>query len=264
MRIAWLTDLHLNFLDPAGVDALCSTIAAGAPDAVLLTGDISEAGPLERHLRMLEAHLLRPIYFVLGNHDFYRGSIAGVRAGIRDLCAASSHLKWLSDTGVIPLSDHAGLVGHDGWADGRAGDYDGSEVFLNDYRLIAELTHPDAGVRLARMQALASEAAEHLRTTVASALAKHAHVLVATHVPPFREACWHEGQISSDDWLPHFTCVAVGEVLVELMGRNPARRMTVLCGHTHSAGRADVLPNLVVHTGAAQYGRPHVQSFLEV
>lgn len=37
------------------------------------------------------------------------------------------------------------------------------------------------------------------------------------HVPPFREASWHQGRISDDDWLPHFTCKAVGDVLREAM-----------------------------------------------
>ena len=34
--------------------------------------------------------------------------------------------------------DEVGLVGHDGWSDGRAGNYAGSDVFLSDYLLIDE------------------------------------------------------------------------------------------------------------------------------
>ena len=40
--------------------------------------------------------------------------------------------------------------------------------------------------------------------------------------------------------------------------------MTVLCGHTHSPGEAQVLPNLLVLTGGAEYGRPEVQRVLTV
>ncbi len=40
--------------------------------------------------------------------------------------------------------------------------------------------------------------------------------------------------------------------------------MTVLCGHTHSPGEAQVLPNLHVLTGGAEYGRPEVQRVLTV
>ena len=34
-----------------------------------------------------------PLYFVLGNHDFYRGSIAGVRDSVAKLCATSERLS---------------------------------------------------------------------------------------------------------------------------------------------------------------------------
>jgi hypothetical protein len=40
--------------------------------------------------------------------------------------------------------------------------------------------------------------------------------------------------------------------------------MTVLCGHTHSAGEARVLPNLRVLTGGAEYDRPEMQRMLTV
>ena len=89
-------------------------------------------------------------------------------------------------------------------------------------------------------------------------------VIVLTHVPPFREACWHRGRVSDDEWLPHFACRAVGEALVEAMAAHPECEMTVLCGHTHSAGEAQVLPNLRVLTGGAEYGRPEVQRVLTV
>ena len=84
-----------------------------------------------------------------------------------------------------------------------------------------------------------------------------------THVPPFREACWHEGQISDDAWLPHFACKAVGDRLTALARAHPEHTLTVLCGHTHSAGVAWILPNLKVYTGAAEYGNPIVQRVLE-
>ena len=88
--------------------------------------------------------------------------------------------------------------------------------------------------------------------------------MVLTHVPPFREACWHEGRISDDNWLPHFTCKAVGDALLEAMAAAPDHRMTVLCGHTHGGGEAQVLPNLRVLTGDARYGQPVIQRILGI
>jgi hypothetical protein len=40
--------------------------------------------------------------------------------------------------------------------------------------------------------------------------------------------------------------------------------MTVLCGHTHGGGQAQILPNLRVLTGGARYGRLELQQVLEV
>ncbi|HTN89531.1 MAG TPA: hypothetical protein VL242_37900 [Sorangium sp.] len=41
--------------------------------------------------------------------------------------------------------------------------------------------------------------------------------------------------------------------------QRPERRIEVLCGHTHGAGVAEILPNLLVRTGGAEYGEPAVQ-----
>ena len=209
--------------------------------------------------------LQRPVYFVLGNHDFYRGSIAGVRESVRQLCAVCPNLHYLPDAGVVRLTEETCLIGHDGWGDGRHGDYHGSDVLLNDFGLIGEFGgfDEDPNTRLAKLLALGDEAGAHFRKVLPDAL-KYRHVQVLTHVPPFRESCWHEGQISNDDWLPFFTCKAVGDALAEAMTAASNRTMTVLCGHTHGGGEAQVLPNLRVLTGGAVYGKPEVQQALEV
>jgi Icc-related predicted phosphoesterase len=41
MKLAWLTDLHLNFVGRNSVEGLCATIGASNADAVLITGDIA-------------------------------------------------------------------------------------------------------------------------------------------------------------------------------------------------------------------------------
>jgi len=205
-----------------------------------------------------------PIYFVLGNHDFYHGSITAVRDTVAREAASSRWLRWLPLSGVVPLTANATLIGHDSWADGRLGDFFRSDVMLNDYVLIRELRGLSKQELYAKLNALGDEAAEFLGKLAAEALALRRNVIVLTHVPPFRESCWHEGQISNDDWLPHFACRAAGDRLAALMSAYPDHTMTVLCGHTHSSGFARILPNLVVHTGAAQYGQPTIQQVLEL
>lgn len=266
MKLAWLTDVHLNFLRPAGLDAFLGSLADTEADAFLIGGDVGEAPDVGRHLNAIDNALRRPVYFVLGNHDFYRGSITRVRKTVRQLCAACPDLHWLPDAGVVRLTADTCLVGHDGWGDGRLGDYHGSDVLLNDFGLIAEFGgfDEDPAERLSKLHALGDEAAAHFRAVLPDALARFRHVLVLTHVPPFREACWHEGRLSNDAWLPFFTCKAVGDVLAEAIRTHLDREMTVLCGHTHGAGEAEILPNLRVSTGGAMYGEPRVQRVIEV
>src|SRR5262249_42453391 len=102
--LAWLTDLHLNFLREPAQEAFLSSLVDTAADAFLLGGDIGEAPNVARYLNALDNTLQRPIYLVLGNHDFYKGSIAGVRAEVRQLCAACPNLHYLADAGVVPLT----------------------------------------------------------------------------------------------------------------------------------------------------------------
>jgi len=85
-----------------------------------------------------------------------------------------------------------------------------------------------------------------------------------THVPPFKEACWYQGKMGNDDWLPYFACKATGDVLLEMAQVRPDCHLTVLCGHTHHSGTIQMLPNLYVKTGSAEYGQPHVEEILTI
>lgn len=275
-RLAWVTDPHLDHASPSAVAALFAQLGELSVDALLIGGDVGEAHSFAGFLEDIAAHAGCPAYFVLGNHDYYRGSIDAVRGQARQLSQSRPNLTWLPDLPVVRLSDRTALVGHGGWGDARAGDFLASNVILTDYALIrelAEIAGASSPAELAfadhhsilspalrdRLQQLGDEAAEHLRTAVQAALAWAEHVIVLMHVPPFLEACWHEGRLSDGNWAPHFTCLAAGEALRSAMESAPDQRMTVLCGHTHGAGRADLLPNLRVITGGAVYGAPALQ-----
>ncbi|WP_224984221.1 metallophosphoesterase family protein [Geomonas agri] len=263
LRLAWMTDPHLNFLDIDTRKEFCSSINNLKVDALLISGDIGEAVGIESYLRTLMENVEPPVYFVLGNHDYYRGSIADVRSRAARVCAESKRLIWLPQAGLIQITPDACLIGHDGWADGRFGNFLGSKVMLNDYRLIEELKGLTSAERLEKLHYLGDEAAEHFMKLLPRAVQKYKQVIVLTHVPPFREACWHEGEISNDDYLPHFSCKAVGEVLRKAMVGVEAQ-MLVLCGHSHSPGEARILPNLLVKTGKAVYGNPAVNEIITV
>jgi hypothetical protein len=80
-------------------------------------------------------------------------------------------------------------------------------------------------------------------------------IVVVTHVPPFAEAAWHEGQPSAPAWAPFFACQATGVVLLDIARRWADREFVVLCGHSHGAGEYAPLANLrVTHGGRSVWG----------
>jgi predicted phosphodiesterase len=263
-KVAWLTDIHLEFCKPSEVISFCQEVVAAQPDVVLIGGDIGVASTLADLLATLAQHIERPIYFVLGNHDFYGGSITQIRHIMPQIARQSPWLNWLPASGIVELSQSTALIGHGAYADGRLGDGIRSQVQLNDYFYIEEFIGLPQIDRFAKLNALGDEAANYFRTLLPQALARYPKLLLLTHVPPFREACWHEGRLSDDDFLPHFSCQAVGEVLREIMQAHPQCQMTVLCGHTHGAGEAHILPNLQVKTGGTTYGQPEIQEMILV
>jgi Icc protein len=269
MRLVWLTDIHLNFLDEAERKRFLETVAEQA-DAVAISGDISETPNIIGYLKEMEKTLRKPIYFVLGNHDFYRGSISNTRDEVAELAEQLEFLVYLTATTVVELSPKTALIGHDGWADARLGDFHESDVFLNDYVAIQELRKPKGEFGIDKpaleeaLNALGDEAANHLEVVLQQAVAEHSSVIALTHVPPFKEAAWYEGRHSDDNYLPHFACKATGDTLRRVMYSQPLSRLLVLCGHTHGQGEVQVTENLHVLTGEAEYGQPVIQRVFDI
>ena len=263
-RIAWLTDIHLNFASEDKLEQFWEELSQQKLDGVFLSGDIAEAPTVADYLGQLDDACGCPIYFVLGNHDFYFGSIDLVRRQVEQLGKTRPQLHYLGSERWHALGPYSAVVGHVGWADAREGDYLGSYVMMNDYKLITELAPFTKLDRWEKLQQLGDDAAAHIRRVLPLALAEREHVFLITHVPPLRAACWYNGTISDDEWAPHFTCKAVGDAIMDVMRRNPNHRLTVLCGHTHSPGVTEPLNNVTIHTGGADYGRPRISRIFEL
>ena len=263
MKAAWVNDIHLEFLSERAIAKFFDELKVTDADCILVGGDIGQADTVCDYLRHMESALQCPIYFVLGNHDFYRGSIADVRTSVSRLVSSSDWLRYLSISGTIKLTAKTCLIGHDGWGDGRCGDFHGSEVALNDFQLIQELSGLPRKDLLAELQRLGDEAGSYFRSLLPKAVGTYDHIVVLTHVPPFLEAAWHGGRYCDDDWLPFFSCRVAGDVLKDAMLRYVHKRMTVLCGHTHGGGTSQISANLTSFTGPARYGKPRIQRLFE-
>ena len=264
-RALWLTDIHIETVSEAQYEAFLVDIVARTPDTILLTGDIDESN-LTETLRQMANRVRVPIYFVLGNHDYYRKTIANVRSSIEQISKQSRYLRWLPSMGIVELTPSIGLIGHDGWSDGRYGDFLTSSVILQDYLLIRDLMDSQGEALLKKLNRLGDYAARHIRRYLPQAMERYDQVVVLLHMPPFQEATWYMGNTPTDDdpYLPHFACKAVGDVLLEIVPQHPDTIVTVLCGHTHSSGEVQILDNLFVRTGQAEYGAPEIQHVFEL
>ena len=134
---------------------------------------------------------------------------------------------------------------------------------MNDYKLIAEL----AGLtykpeRWPVLKALGDEAAAEIRRGLPPALGRFRRVIVATHLPPLREACWHEGHISDDEWAPHFTCKASAMRCWKSLPSFADRQIDRLLRPYAQPRHRPPLPNLTIHTGGSEYGRPEIQQLI--
>lgn len=100
MKLAWLTDIHLNFIDNVARKIFYQEVVNTGCDGALISGDIAEAPCLIDILNEMVTYINKPIYFVLGNHDYYRGQINEVRDAMLALTEVHEKLFWLPASGV--------------------------------------------------------------------------------------------------------------------------------------------------------------------
>ena len=272
---AWATDIHLDHLrSEDAIKVFAEKLIEKNPTGVILTGDLSSAKRLVYHLSILETVVARPIYFVLGNHDYYESRIEEVRKTMKELVGMSSYLKYMSHVPYVSLTNSTGLVGHDGWYDALYGDVLRSRFGMSDWQYIGDFYEAgsynrnespqykmDKIIPVARK--LAHEGVTHMMNGIKKASKYHKNIIVATHVPPFEQAHIFEGAQGSPDTQPWFTSKMCGDMLLDAARTYSNINFTVLCGHTHGEFVGKILPNLIVRVGGTDYGNPVVQDIIE-
>lgn len=260
-RLAWASDIHLDCCKPV-VREDFAVFAAEQSDALLITGDITNGSKLYL-LADLALTYAKPVYFVLGNHDYWGGSFAGIRDEVRQLCSNDSNLYFLDECPPIDIADGVQLCGVGGWYDCQLGDVN-SRMVLNDWYQISDLRMPyHRGHLVWKLRDLGEAAALEARAKLDATTAPT--VLFATHIPPYREAAWHQGQPSDDEALPYYTCKAMGNMLSAwAAARGLAVNLITLCGHSHGHGVFQEQPNHQVRTAFADYGKPQIERIFEL
>ncbi len=256
MRIAWCSDLHLNFLGKDQVVSFANKLLENDSDIVVITGDIAEGPSLNAILDLLDVG--KTIWFVLGNHDFYRSNFADVRASVRN----RSSVRWLQEAGIVELTPTTCLIGHDSFYDARHGNpFLGFD--LNDFDLIEDLKFAQRGMLITKLNRLGDECANFIRDTARKAASAYSNIFIAVHVPPFAGCSKFGTEPSPTHSLPFFSCKALGEVLLDLKEEFPNHNITVLCGHTHFAAELHI-DNLHIRVAHAEYYQPEIYDMIIV
>lgn len=172
--LLWGTDFHLNFLRQSP-SVFGDYLMEENPEAngIIITGDISNGTLVAQHLEEFSSTFTKPIYFVLGNHDYYGSSFDRVDGEVAKVVAGVSNLHWLNQGWHI----HEGvvLVGIGGWYDAYYGNAN-STIELNDFYKIENLV---SGIRDRRILIqLIRERAKEDADLFASMLGRHASLIL--------------------------------------------------------------------------------------
>jgi predicted phosphohydrolase len=264
MKLAWCTDIHLDQVDEEALMMFVERGTAMKADGILIGGNIGESEDLEGAISHLFSRLSVPIWFVLGNHDYYGASFNSVETRMLRFHGQSDKLSWLPKSGVVSLGKETVLFGHGGWGDAQFGLCDSSNVALRDFDDIGDLSDLSRGARNEYLRLRGRLAGEHIKACFGKLNNSVREVILLTHVPPFVDACWSGGTIVPDDWLPFYTCKAVGDAILDAVTNTYSGKVQVLCGHTHGAGVVNVHPRVQVITGGAEFGKPTWQRLITV
>ncbi len=267
-KYLWCSDIHLNCIRSHVLDYFCNYINKQKAQGLIITGDISEANNVFYDLLELEQKIKIPIYYVFGNHDFYCSSIKRVRRTAASFHLTNSNCIHLGSNDVINLNQNTVLIGDDGWYDGLNGDYNNSDVQLNDFFYIDELSHLSKFERKKVLESLTQDSADRLNETLKAVIkdSKVKKIIIATHVPPFHGAAWYNDCISEPFYAPFFSNRIIGETIMNTTKefRENDGKIQILCGHTHWSGKMYPGMNAECLTASAEYGNPRIYLTLEI
>lgn len=228
------SDTHFNFTLPWTAPNFIHRLLDNHPSGLILTGDIACGLTIIRILELLAKKLQPlPIYFVLGNHDFYATSFANITRAVNILSQKYSNLHWMNVREHMELGEGVGIIGEDGWYDGRLGNpdylvYNFDWIMINEFRGFKSFEEKHQ-----YSQALADASTATLQSKLEVALERYQTVYILTHMPPWAETTRAVGTEMEAFWLPYNVNSQMGKMIEAVMqGRND-KKVVVLAGHTH-------------------------------
>lgn len=276
-KIAWGADLHLEYkrdrIDTNTLNSYLEALKKQEPDALLLGGDIGTHETTPEILSILAQETNTPIYFTLGNHDFYNNfdnpETKTVKKTIEKIHNLANNHRTLSflDTNTTPikLTEDTALIGETSWADAKYGTIDFTKFRICDQTGFIYDFIGLKGKKLEEtMNQLGEEVAGKVAKKIDTALGTYNNIILLTHIPPFKEGCFYNGKPQTKYAIPFFSCKSLGETLIKKAKENPQSNFTVLCGHTHSYAKIRPAKNLEAITTDSRNKLPNMTNLITI
>jgi Icc-related predicted phosphoesterase len=263
MKLAWTTDIHLDFLRTSDMLDFAESIKETDADALIISGDIAQSFCLNKKLTELYILIKKKIYFVLGNHDYYKSSIDKVNKEVRHIIDGKyNDIHWLTNK-IYPLTDSVCITGDEGWYDARLGNLDiaGS---INDFNLIKDFQFMSKYEIAETAQEMVKKAAYKAEKVLIDAAKKYKTVIFTTHFPPFPELSKHLGKRSEPEFMPWYSNMTFGYMLSDVALQFPQTKFIVLCGHSHCESYYKHFDNLEGFCGDAVYKYPKINKVFTI
>jgi 3',5'-cyclic-AMP phosphodiesterase len=244
-KFLWYSDTHFNFTLPWTRHNFVNKIKEESPAGLILSGDIACGLTIENTLRFFAKKIENfPIYFVLGNHDYYGTSFKATIDAVKRLTKEYPWLHWLTDHDIIEISEDVAIIGDDGWYDARLGNpiyiaYNFDWIMVSEFRQLK--TFED---KFMYGQRLADESTKRIKAKLLKALEKYKTVYILTHMPPWAEASRGVGSEIGEFWLPYNINSGLGKMIEEVMLEHDNKNVNVLAGHTHVPAIVHVQHNI--------------------
>jgi len=232
----WAADLHFNSARTSPFQ-FGSSLAQRFPNAkgLILTGDISVSHRVASDLKDLHFGFGKPIYFVLGNHDYWDSSFRSADNLVREI---HNDILYLQSDFPVDLGNSVQMVGVSGWYD--AGYGEPGEVLMEDFYRIADLKKDPVAASRKRAEFMAAKLVSKIEFALSTGCEK---LVIVTHIPPF------EALAKEADHLAWYGSKVLGDCILK---HAPSfKEVLVLCGHTHFAQKY-VIGNILAYSGEAK------------
>lgn len=257
----FLTDPHIDYILSFKFKSILEKIKKFPIKAIFAAGDFANGNSGLKYLEILQKTTNFPIYYVLGNHDFW-GSTFEKTEKLHS-SNKNSNLNYLTSLEKpIRLNDNTCLIGENGWYDGGWGVNHYLLISSLDFLLIKNLSiFSSREEKLRAVENLARLSIERLSNKLHLALEEYDTVYLLTHVPPWPD----ETSVDWIDelWKPYNSCKLMAEFLQKVMANYPNKKLKIWAGHTHMDHYL-VKGNIEMRVASASLGSINIDTIISI